>query len=151
MPNDNTSGKEPTTTQSNSEEVDVQPVEVKNAIRKLAENKPNELMEFMAMEMSSNINPLHNKMNQEHISQVLDLASKHDERQYDLHKISIANEFDNGKSNRLYGLFFAILGIALIITILILFRDKPEILFSVLSGLGGLASGFAGGWGFAKK
>lgn len=151
MSNDNTGGKEPTTTQTNSEEVDVQPVEVENAFRKLAESKPNELMEFMAMEMSSNVNPLHSKMNQEHISQVLDLASKHDERQYDLHKTSIGNEFDNGKSNRLYGLFGAILGIALVITILILFKDKPEVLIPVLSSLGGFAGGFAGGWGFAKK
>lgn len=149
--NSEESRKEQSNLEEIHEEINPQSVEVENAIRKLAENKPKELMEFMAMEMSSNVNPLHSKMNQEHISQVLELASKHDERQYDLNKTSIGNEFDTGKSNRLYGFGVVLLAFIMTIVILILFKDKPEVLVPVLTGLGGFAGGFVGGWGFGKR
>ncbi len=43
-------------------------------------------IEIMAMMgVGSMGNPLHNKMNEEHITQVLDLATKHDEREYNVH------------------------------------------------------------------
>jgi hypothetical protein len=107
-------------------------------------------MEIMAMQMSSVGNPLHHKMTPEHISQVLDLAAKHDELQYDLHSKSQDNDFAQGKSNRAY--CFAAFVIIMILTglILFLFKDKPQILTPALTGLGGLLGGFLGGWGVGK-
>jgi hypothetical protein len=125
--------------------------EVHSAMKKIAETKPDKMLEFMAMEMSSIGNPLHHKMTQEHISQVLELAAKHDERQYDLHSTSQKNTFLEGKSNRAY--CFAAFVLILILTgiVLFLFKNNPDVLVPILTGLGGLISGFLGGWGLGKK
>lgn len=78
------------------------PEEAKSAAEKLARKSPEKLVEMMAMEMSSVGNPLYHRMTTEHISQVLDLASKHDERQYNLHRRSQENDFAERKSGRAY-------------------------------------------------
>ena len=126
--------------------------EIEPAFQKIAEKKPEHLMEvMMAMGMSTSANPLHNKMTPEHISQVIDFVSKHDERQYDLHKRSQEIEFSDGKSDRAY-CFTAFFIIVLLTGLVVyLFRDKPEVLVPILTGLGGLVSGFIGGWGFGRK
>lgn len=129
----------------------VLPDEVQSAVKKLAENKPEKLVEFMAMEMSSVSNPLHHKMTTEHISQVLDLAARHDERQYDLSRKSQDNEFAEGKSIRAY-CFSAFIVVAILTAlVLFLFREKPDVLVPILTGLGGLVGGFLGGWRLGRK
>jgi len=103
------------------------------------------------MEMSSVGNPLHHKMTPEHISQVIELASKHDEREYDLDKTTRQHDFSEGSSNRKY-CFAAFLAImVLTVFVLIFFRDQPDVLIPILTGLGGLISGFLGGWGLGKR
>lgn len=96
-------------------------------------------------------NPLHQKMTESHITQVLDLASKHDEREFQLVTQNQTNEANQNTSSRRY-LFavFAIVAI-LIVIVLFLFKDKPDVLIPLLTGLGGLVSGFAGGFGLAKS
>lgn len=127
------------------------PRELRSAVNKLADRKPKEFYEVMAMGMSSMTNPIHQKMTPEHISQVLDLAAKHDEREYDLHKKSQDNDFADRKADRAYCFgAFAIMFI-LVVTILWLFKDKTEVLIPSLTGVGGLAGGFLGGWGFGQK
>lgn len=127
------------------------PADLQSAFKKMAEKKPEKLLEFMAMEMSSGGNPLHQKMNSEHISQVLDLAAKHDERQYDLHKTSQDNDFAEGKSNRGYCFAAFVIIVLLTCLVLFLFKDQPPVLVPILTGLGGLVSGFVAGFGFGKK
>ena len=97
--------------------MDVISPELQSAVNKLEEKKPEKLMEFMAMGMGSVGNPLHHKMTPEHISQVLDLASKHDEREYELQKQSQSDDFSEGKSNRAYG--FAVFLIVFILTVIV--------------------------------
>lgn len=124
--------------------------EVQSAVRKLAKDKPDILFEMM--QMSSSIgNPLHQKMTEAHISQVIELATKHDEREYDLHKRNQENEFADGKSNR--GYFFAafLVLVVLMAGILYYYKDKTDVLMPILTGMGGLVSGFLGGWGFGRK
>ncbi len=129
----------------------VTPDNVQQAMRKLAEKRPEKLFEVMAMEMSSIGNPLHQKMTKEHISQVLDLAAKHDERQFNLHTTSQSNDFLEGKSNRAYCFSAFVLILFLTVVVLFLFKDKPEVLVPILTGLGGMISGFLGGWGLGRK
>ena len=38
-----------------------------------------------------------------------------------------------------------------IAAILILFRDRPDTLVPVMTGIGGLVGGFLGGWGFGRS
>lgn len=125
--------------------------EVQRAVRKLAEKKPEKLFEFMSMEMSSVGNPLHPKMTQEHVSQVLELAAKHDERQYELHKNSQQNDYRDGKSIRAYTFSAFVLVLVLVVIVLVLYKDNPEVLIPILTGLGGLISGFLGGFGLGRK
>ncbi len=60
--------------------------DVEKVFGKLYRKNPEKVTEIMAMMgVGSMGNPLHNKMNEEHITQVLDLATKHDEREYNVH------------------------------------------------------------------
>ncbi len=125
--------------------------ELQNAVQKFAEKKPEKLFEMMAVEMTSGGNPLHHRMNQEHISQVLELASRHDEREYELQKTSQQNAFEERSSNRLYCFLAFALILGLTVLVMFLFKEKPEVLIPVLTGLGGLFTGFVGGWGLGTK
>jgi len=126
--------------------------EIESAIRKLSESKPQVVTEFMAMMgMGPMGNPLHQKMDGSHITQVLDLAAKHDEREYDLQLRTQAGDSQAHSSSRRYVFWSFVLVVALIVTVLILFREKPEVLVPILSGIGGLLGGFLGGYGLGKQ
>src|SRR6266545_55125 len=116
------------------------PQELESVLHKLSEEKPRFLQEMMAMGISSVGNPLHQKMTAEHITQVLALATAHDERQYNLTKQSNDNESSQKTSSRRY--FFACFSLICVITviILILFRNQPQVLVPALTGLGGFVS-----------
>ena len=103
------------------------------------------------MGMTSVGNPLHQKMTSEHISQVLDLAAKHDERQYNLHKTTVGNDHWEWIIGHAMGLVAFIVVVALVVVVLCLFRDKPEVLVPSLTGIGGFVGGFAGGWGLGSR
>jgi hypothetical protein len=117
-------------------------------IRKLAEIKPDAFMEMM--EMSSIGNPLHNKMTPEHITQVLDLAAKHDERLYDLRKCSLNQDYDSNVSDRRYYFAGFVTIVILLVVVMLIFRAEPNILIPIISGIGGLFAGFVAGFGFGK-
>lgn len=134
------------------EEIQPEVDEVKSAIQKLSRQKPGTVTEIMAMMgVGPVVNPIHHKMNEAHISQVLDLACQHDEREYNLHKTSQENRASQQTSNRRYMFagFAAVL--VLVVIVLILFRDNPDVLIPVLSGIGGLAGGLLGGWGIGRS
>ncbi|MCD4824212.1 MAG: hypothetical protein K8S55_06360 [Phycisphaerae bacterium] len=124
---------------------------IQSAFKKMAEQKPEKIMEVMAMGMSSVGNPLHSKMTSEHVSQILELTAKQDERQYDLHKQFQVNDLSENKSNRAYAFAVFVVVMILIGTVLFLFKNKPEILLPVLTGIGGLITGGLGGWGLGKR
>ena len=73
--------------------------EVGKAFRKLVEKEPGFLAQITAMGMTSTGNPLYEKMTPEHISKVIELSSKHDENQYDLHKRTIEHDESVVQSN----------------------------------------------------
>jgi len=126
--------------------------EVGQTIEKLSKKEPKLVSEFMALaKMGSMPNPLHDKLSEEHIGKIVDLAVKHDERQYDLHKTGQSNEYKDKQSDKKY--YFAYFSVAVIVflIVLIFLKDSPEILVPTLTGLGGLVSGFLAGLGFRKK
>lgn len=101
--------------------------------------------------MGSMPNPLHDKLSDEHIGKIVDLAVNHDERQYDLHKTNQSNDYKDKQSDKRY--FFAYFCVAVIVFLIVIhvMKDTPEILVPTLTGLGGLVSGFLAGLGFRKK
>jgi hypothetical protein len=144
--------------QSSKEKGNVNPGEIvtpedniDSAVRKLAKKKPEEIMEFMAMGMGSMANPLHHKMNAEHISKVLNLASDHDEREYNLQVSAQQNEITESKSTKLYAFISFLVVVLLTIFVLYTFQDKPLVLMPVITGLGGITAGFIGGYGLGKQ
>ena len=126
-------------------------VDIRSTMEKLEKEKPETFTEIMAMMGSGPMpNPLHQKMNEGHITQVLDLAANHDERQYDLHKSSQANRANDNIADRRYTFAAFFILFLLIVVVLALFKDDPETLIPVMTGLGGLIGGFLGGWGFGR-
>lgn len=99
-------------------------------------------------------NPLQQKMTEAHIFAVIDLAANHDKREFDLAKGR--QELEKARlqidaSSRWFGL--AVYGalIVVLVLVLILFRNKPEILVPVVTGIVGGAGGFGAGWGIARR
>ncbi|MBM4028453.1 MAG: hypothetical protein FJ280_24115 [Planctomycetes bacterium] len=124
---------------------------VDKVLRKLADSEPEKLMEFMAMNVSSVGNPLLSKMNAGHVDKIINLASKHDERTYDIHKITTHNENLQWIVAHVMAFAASLVFVGLVVFILWLFREKPDVLIPSLAGIGGFVSGFAGGWGFGSR
>ena len=126
--------------------------EMRDAVRKWAKNKPEKFFEFMSMETIAGAgNPLHQKMTKEHIAQVIDLATRHDERQYNLLKNSQENEHSSGFSIRRYLFWGTSVVLVVIVCIILILKDNVDVLLPVLSGLGGLFAGLIGGIGIGKS
>lgn len=127
------------------------PENISEVLSKISEKRPEKITEMMAMMGGSMGNPLHNKMNEEHITQVLELAKLHDEREFELHKGVQGNNDRQATSTRRYSFASFIAIIFILLVILILFKDKPDVLIPLLSGVGGLLTGALGGYGFGKS
>jgi len=126
---------------------------IKNAIEKMAEGSPEKWMEFMSttMEMGSIVNPLHQKITEEHISRALDLVAQNDKRSYESHENAINKEFEDRKSVRRYSFAIFLCLLALVVIVLLLFKNSPDILVPALTAIISFSGGFLGGWGFGKK
>lgn len=131
------------------EDKPVQPP-LENALRKISENRPQILQEMM-MGFGSMGNPLHNKMNAEHITQVLDLATKHDEQEFILAQQSNSTESSHLNSNRRYTFWSFIIVLAFLGVLVFVFQNKPEVLIPILTGFGGLFTGGLAGYGLARS
>jgi UDP-N-acetylglucosamine:LPS N-acetylglucosamine transferase len=125
--------------------------DVESVLGKVSAKRPEKITEMMAMMGGSMGNPLHNKMTPEHITQVLDLATKHDEREYKVHMSGQEKQDKQTTSTRRYSFatFFVI--IVFVSFMIVIFRSQPAVLIPILSGMGGLLTGALGGYGFAKS
>lgn len=83
----------------------------------------------------------------------LEVAAKKDENQYQLAKEVLAAESEKHKGSQWFGL--AVLVVVLLacggLSWLFLTFGAKELITPVLTGLGGLGAGFAGGYGFGRK
>lgn len=140
-----TEGQEP------EEDTDADSEQLQGAIEKLSEHKPEVASEFMAMMGTGPMtNPLHRKMEGSHITQLLELAADHDEREFELQKQAQENASTDRTADRRYYFGAFVVVAILFVVLLFLFQDKPNILIPALTGLGGLVSGFLGGWGVGR-
>ncbi len=85
-------------------------------------------------------NSLQAKITSAHITQTLDLAAKQDERRFLL-----------ASRGRAWRFASPVIVAALLVFVLLLFQNKPDVLVPVLTGIGGFIGGFAGGWGYSKS
>lgn len=124
---------------------------LQSGVEKLASRGGNSLIEMLSMTASMGGNPLHQKMTPEHITQVLGLAEKHDEREFELSKQQQKNELSQGNWDRAIHCVYVIILFVLIIVVIHVFKDQPAVLTPILSGLGGGIAGFFGGVGYATR
>lgn len=137
--------------QEPEEGTDADSEQLQGAIEKLSEHKPEVASEFMAMMGTGPMtNPLHRKMEGSHITQLLELAADHDEREFELQKQAQENASTDRIADRRYYFGAFVVVAILFVVLLLLFQDKPDILIPALTGLGGLVSGFLGGWGVGR-
>jgi hypothetical protein len=126
-----------------------QPPELESALRKISD-RPQVLQEIM-MGFGSMGNPIHHKMTSEHIGQVLDLAVKHDERQFTLAQQSNNNDALQQTSTRKYAFWAFVLVVGFAAALLYTFKGKPELLLPMLTGFGGFLTGAAAGFGIGRS
>lgn len=136
---------------SESEDVQVvpdsTPEELPGAVRKLMDEKPESISNFLAMGVGQMGNPLHQKMNEDHISTVLDLAVKHDEREYNL----AIGRLGIVASNRWFRLAILVIVLVFIAALIIGFKDDKDILIPLVTGILAFAGGFGSGWGVGRR
>jgi len=102
-------------------------------------------MAFLAMVKGTNA--LEDRMNSEHVTQKLEIDRQAEDHRFQKAKL----EHNRNIIDRLFS-FLAILVVAgLITTILVLFRDKPDMVEKILYAAGGLLAGAIGGYGFGKS
>jgi hypothetical protein len=94
----------------------------------------------MAVSTTQMANPLLAKMEPQHITQILTISSDHDER-----------EFKTNQRGQLYIFLSFLLTVGLIVLLIIVFQQKPEVLAPLLAGFTGLGSGFAAGFGVGRR
>lgn len=96
----------------------------------------------MSMQMGRVISPemeIMKKMTPEHVTEFLETQ-----------KQAMQNEFKESKDTKIFLVVVLILFLAFIIALVVLLKDKPDILEKVLYTLGGLIAGIFGGYGFGK-
>lgn len=126
--------------------------DVEAALEKLKRGDPRRVTEIMAMMQSIGPvpNPLHQKLNERHITQLLELAAKHDEREYQLQDSEGKREDKDNQATRRYGFAAFVIIVLLVCIVLYVFEDRPNVLIPILTGIGGLIGGGLGGFGLAK-
>jgi len=122
---------------------------VQRAVSKLSSERPTVITEMMGM-VGSMANPLQQKMNEGHITQALNLAVQHDQNEFKLKEKQMGIEAAHGLQDRVFhGCLFLVFVVLLVIT-LFLFRHDPTVLLPILTGVGGLGTGFVGGMGYSR-
>lgn len=93
------------------------------------------------------------EMKNDLLKSALEAASKRDENRFQFVKQKLGADTDNEKRNQWFGL-----GVLIVVLLacgglswLFLTFGAKELITPVLTGLGGLGAGFAGGYGFGKR
>ena len=124
---------------------------VERALEKLSRERPETMVEMMAVMGSGMLSPLQNKMDAEHISKVLALTSEHDAREFQLAQTKEGNTASDRTSTRRYVFAAFVLVMILLAIILFLFKEHSEILLPLVTGITGLGAGILAGFGIGKS
>lgn len=121
-------------------------------LQKLSEERP-EVKEMISMMMTSGpmANPLHDKLNSDHITKALEFAEKHDERQFSYHSQSQRDDKEDRTANRRYAAGYFAAALIFVCFLIWQFRTNPDFLIPLLTAVGGVVGGFAGGFGYARS
>jgi len=110
------------------------------------ENLPEQIQQVMAYQGPAS-NPILSKVNEQHISEAIEFAKTTEEHHFQLAK----REQDTERSNRWFGLAAFLVAATLLIALVWLLKDKPDVLLPTLSGIAGLLAGLLGGYGWGRS
>lgn len=123
----------------------------KSAVDKIAKQPERfeEMSRSMMMMMGSGPfpNPLHEKMTEAHIGKILEISANHDEREFSL----ASRQQDHHDSNRWFMIAVLVIVLLAVGFFCFLFKDKPDILQPILTGILGFGAGALGGYGVGKS
>ena len=117
------------------------PPEVQQAQQAMQKMLSTNLLQMgMGLSATPIAHPLLTKIESQHISQILTITSNHDER-----------EFETNKRSQLFIFLSFLATVGLIVLLILVFQQKPEVITPILTGLAGLGSGFFAGFGFGRR
>ena len=115
------------------------PIDIQQQAQQALQKMPANFLQ-MAFSATPMANPLLTKIEPQHITQILTISADHDER-----------EFKTNQRTQLFIFVGFLVMIGLIGLVIFLFRQKPEVLTPLLTGLGGLGSGLLAGIGMGRR
>lgn len=107
------------------------------------ERKVIEKLMVSSVQMSGRFSPqnaISKKITEEHITQYLDGARE-----------EMQNSYAEKKHNKIFAFLVLLMTMVFFVVIILILKDKPEIMEKVLYTLGGLVAGAFGGYGFGKR
>ena len=107
------------------------------------ERKVIEKLMVSSVQMSGRLSPqnaISKKITEEHITQYLDGARE-----------DMQNSYAEKKQNKIFAFLVLLMTMVFFVVIILIHKDKPEIMEKILYTLGGLVAGAFGGYGFGKK
>ncbi len=125
------------------------PVDPVEAVRKINQQAPGASFGLnLALGMQGN--PVLDKVNETHITLSLQTAQEQANNAHDFKKRKLAAEQWQFFTDAGFQILIFVGGVALVIFVVVEFRGQPEILKSVLPGIGGFFAGMLGGFGLGK-
>lgn len=131
-----------------ADETDVEVSDMPEMFSEILEGVPPEQrkhvsqMMVSAVQMGSIGNPssvISKKLTEEHISEYL--AGSREEMQ---------KSYQEKRDRKIFSFLIALLGVAFILVLIVLLKDKPEILEKIVYTVGGIIAGAFGGYGYGK-
>lgn len=131
-----------------SDDIKEDEIEVPDELRDILEDIPQEAQHKvksiigMSMRMGGVISPqleLMKKMTPEHVSEFLQGQRE-----------ASNNEFKESRDSKFFMAFVLTAVLIFVVIIVVLLKDKPDIMEKVLYTIGGLITGLVGGYGFGK-
>ena len=98
-------------------------------------------------------NPIHDKLEPEHITKALDLAGQAQSNQAQINQNQYEfakSELEHDKRRLTMGVIVLVILLLFVLSLVLLLKESPELLVPLLSAVGGLMMGVLGGWGLAR-
>jgi hypothetical protein len=119
-------------------------------LNKLSEQRPGTSSDI-SIALGLGGNPIHQKVNETHITQAMNLAIQTNQNDFKLKDKQQDIESRQAIIDRCFESIVLIGLIATIVFVVEIFKSQPTILTPILTGIGGLFAGFLAGIGYGKK
>lgn len=97
------------------------------------------------------MNPIHQKVNESHITLVLQAAKEAAANEFRLKKDQQNIDWKQSISDRVFELVVLAAFVGMIVFVIRTFQNQTTILVPILTGVGGLFTGFLAGIGYGKR